>query len=257
MSVPAYLILSTPYAGRRGLCVDVCKNALADMKVRVLVAAQEPPSANEAALGELANVSVSRYASAEDALGQLGALAEGGFDAALFLANSANNLADEVENFKRAVDGGAVRLARVWSIIDCKLNLEFAKRAAPYFEALSHFADCVMFSQRGGVPNASVLELQDRFARQCKPHLMVLMDKFCRVANPMELVVEQARRISMLFDEFDPADELELDGDNLPDEPFSLERKPDPYLERLPAGVRKNPLPNLAAQAMQIHKNED
>jgi hypothetical protein len=37
--------------------------------------------------------------------------------------------------------------------------------------------------------------------------------------------------MSIYFDDYDPIDELELDEDTLPDEPFSIERKIDPYLE--------------------------
>ena len=58
----------------------------------------------------------------------------------------------------------------------------------------------------------------------------------------------------MLFDEYDPVDELDLDEDNLPDEPFSLERKPDPYLERLQNGLRKNPVRDVSEFALAAHK---
>ena len=50
----------------------------------------------------------------------------------------------------------------------------------------------------------------------------------------------------MLFEDFDPVDDLDIDEDNLPEEPFSLERKPDPYLEKLQNGLRKKPIPDLS-----------
>ena len=58
----------------------------------------------------------------------------------------------------------------------------------------------------------------------------------------------------MLFDEYDLEDELDLDEENLPEEPFSLERKPDPYLEKLQSGVRKNTIPNVSEFAKQAHQ---
>ena len=73
----------------------------------------------------------------------------------------------------------------------------------------------------------------------------------------MEMLVEEARRISMLFDEFDPVDELELDGENLPEEPFSLERKPDPYLVKLQNSMRANPIENPAQYALKAREMEN
>lgn len=257
MAIPAYLILSTPRAGRRALCLDACKNAFEGANVCAFIAEGEPPAPEDEELAKLGGVSVARYSGGEDALEKICALDEANVGIVLFLADSAGNLADEVESFKRIADAGKIRLARVWSIVDCKLNMVCAKKAEPYFDALSHFADCLLFSRRGGVPKNFTQALKDKYARDCRPHLMIDMDKFGRVENAMEIAEEQARRISMLFDEFDPADELDIDGDNLPDEPFSLERKPDPYLERTIGGARKNPVPELFADAMKIHENEN
>jgi hypothetical protein len=38
---------------------------------------------------------------------------------------------------------------------------------------------------------------------------------------------------------------MEFDEDNLPDEPFDLVVKPDPYFERLPSGVRRLQIPDI------------
>ena len=255
MAIPAYLILSTAFSGRRGLCVDVCKNALVNSSVAVFLSSNESSCADDDALSSLSNVKVVKYSSADDCLEKLSMC---DCEVVIYIADSSKNLADEVETFKTFVDSGVIRLARIWSIVDCKMNEKFTKDCSGYIEALSHFADCLLLSQRSGVSNASVNELISRFKKQCKPHLLVYMDKRNSVENPIELVVEETRRISMLFDEYDLEDELDIDEDNLPEEPFSLERKPDPYLEKLQNGHRKNPIADVSKFAIQTHiENEN
>ncbi len=232
----------------------MCKNAFSDCRVKVFVSSSEACCHDGAVLESLENVEVVKYGDAEDVLSNLSAP---DCDVVIYIANSSQNIADEVEAFKTIVDAGVVRLARVWSIVDCKMNEMFAKQCAGYIDALSHFADCLLLSQRSGVSNASVNELVARFKKQCKPHLLVYMDKRNAVTNPIELAIEETRRISMLFDEYDPADELDLDEENLPEEPFSLERKPDPYLEKLQNGHRKNPVADVSEYAKKAHSENE
>ncbi len=253
MAIPTYLILATPYSGRRGLCIDMCKNAFADCKVQVFVSANEPCCYDNSTLSTLENVELVRFKNSEESLEKISE----DCDVVIYVADSSRNIADEVEDFKMLVDSGKIRLARVWSIVDCKMNEMFGKQCSGYIDALSHFADCLLLSQRSGVSNASVNELLARFKKQCKPHLLVYMDKRNSVQNSLELSIEETRRISMLFDEYDPADELDIDEDNLPEEPFSLERKPDPYLEKLQNGHRKNPVADVFEFAKKAHTENE
>ncbi len=254
MSIQAYLILSSAQSGRRGLCIDVCKNAFENTNVKVFLADNEAPCNDDQILNNLPNVEVVKYSSSNDAFEKLVSLDQSSTDVIVYVANSAQNLADEIENFKSVVDTGKIKLVRVWSIIDCKLIEMFAKKVDVFVEALSHFADCVLLSQRSGVANAVVNELTSRFNKQCKPHIIVYMNKNNSVANVFELTIDEARRISMIFDEYDPIDDLDLDENNLPEEPFSLERKPDPYLEKYQNGQRKNPIPNISEFVNLAHK---
>jgi hypothetical protein len=65
------------------------------------------------------------------------------------------------------------------------------------------------------------------------------------VENAPLLLFPETRRASHAFDHFDPFD-VDLDEDeDLPDGPFALEQKVDPYFERLPSGHRKQPVPDL------------
>ena len=237
MATDTFLILGSQHSGRRALCADVCKNALAETKCAVFVSESEPPSKSD--LAALENVEVITYADASNISEKIPQETQCVF----VIADARQNLADFIEKFKELADSGALRLVRIWSVVDCAMRMREGAKMAPYFDALSHFADCVILGNRAGVPDTSVKELTDTFKKQCKPHLVVFADKFGRVKNPLELTIDETRRISMLFDEFDPVDELDIDEDNLPDEPFSLERKPDPYLERLLGGHRKISLP--------------
>ena len=60
----------------------------------------------------------------------------------------------------------------------------------------------------------------------------------------------------MLFDDIDPIDELDIDGDNIPDEPFDLQRKPDPYLQRAANGMRLKPVPDVSEIVRETRKLE-
>ena len=252
MSIPAYLVLGTSLSGRRGICADVCKNAFPECKVSVFISGNEQPCADDAQLASLENVSVVKYSN--NVSEKITELANSQTDVVIFVADAFENLADEIERFKQVSELGVIHLARIWAVVDCKMLEMFPKKVEGYVNALSHFADCMLFSQRSGVPNSVVSEITTRLQKECKPHLLVLVDKRNTVKNPIELTIEETRRISMLFDEYDLEDELDLDEDNLPEEPFSLERKPDPYLEKLQSGVRKNPIPNVCEFAKQAHQ---
>ena len=65
--------------------------------------------------------------------------------------------------------------------------------------------------------------------------------------NAPLLLFPEARRLSLIFEDIDPVDQLELDEENLPEEPFTLENKPDPYFERNLGGQRRKPVPEVSA----------
>ena len=252
MSIPAYLVLGTSLSGRRGICVDVCKNALPESKVAVFISENETTSDDDTLLASLENVSVVKYSTNTEE--KIAELANNGTEVVIFVADSSKNLADEIENFKALTELGVIHLARIWAVVDCKMLEMFPKKVEGYINAMSHFADCMLFAQRSGVANSVVKDLTSRLQKECKPHLLIYVDKRNMVKNPIELTIEETRRISMLFDEYDLEDELDIDEENLPEEPFSLERKPDPYLEKLQNGVRKNPIPNVVEFAKQAHQ---
>jgi hypothetical protein len=61
----------------------------------------------------------------------------------------------------------------------------------------------------------------------------------------VELVAGEPRRASLALDDLDAVDEMEFDEDNLPDEPFDLVRKADPYFARDASGRREILVPDI------------
>ena len=160
------------------------------------------------------------------------------------MADASKNLADEIEKFKAVCDAGVFRLVRILGFFDCALFAAAFEECAPFYDAMSHFCDVVILSNRGGVSGKAVNEIKKRYVQKCQPHTFALAMKNGELENPCMLLIDEPRRLTMAFDDFDPLDELELDEDTLPEEPFTIERKPEPYFERLENGARRNPILN-------------
>lgn len=258
MEIPAYFIIGTPTSGRRGIIKDAIEHGSLDGEFSIVfVSANEKPSNFDSSIAKAENAGIVKYADADDAVEKIAALDTSKISRVFFLADSTKNLADEVENFKALTDIGKIRLARIWAVADCSMAEKFPKETAKYFDMLSHFADCVLLSRRAGASNKSVDDLVAHWEKMRHPHLAEYVDKNFRTKNPIELLVDEARRITMIFDEFDPIDELEFDEENLPEEPFNLERKPDPYLLKLQNGMRANPVKNPAQYALKAREMEN
>ena len=238
----AYLILGTRNCGRRASLCDLISRGLGgEARAGVLISANEDSSEFDAPLAELAEVK--KYASCAEAA-ELAREFEGGADAVFYVADASKNLADEIEAFKEICDAGVFRLVRIFGFFDCSLYAAAFDECAPFYDAMSHFCDVVILSNRAGVSGKAVNEIKKRYVQKCQPHTFAPAAKNGALENPCMLLIDEPRRLTMAFDDFDPLDELELDEDTLPDEPFTIERKPEPYFERLENGARRNPIPN-------------
>ena len=259
MSIPTYLILGSPTSGRCGIARGIISSAVGDDEFcGVYVSENEVPTEFDKGIASAPNAGFMRYSSPEDAAKKIAALDEKKFTQILFIGDSTKSPADNVEDFSETLklSEGNARLARIWSVFDCSMYSMFPKETTPYFDALSHFADCVLLSRRSGVPNRDVENLKSRYEKMRHPHLFEMVDKNFQVKNPMEILVEEPRRISMFFDEYDPLDELDLDEENLPEEPFNLERKTDPYMERSRNGERLKEIPDVREFARMAREAE-
>lgn len=236
----AYLILGTRNSKRRAILCDLISRGLgAESRAAVFISENENPSEFDAPLSSLALVS--RYG--ENRI-ECARAVSGKSDAAFFVADASKNIADEIEAFKEICDAGIFKLIRIIGVFDCSLYGAAFDECAPFFDAMSHFCDAVLLSNRGGVSGKVVNEIKKRYKDECRPHTFQLAMKNGEVENPCMILIDETRRISMAFDEYDPLDELELDEDTLPDEPFTVEKKADVYLEKLDNGLRRKPILN-------------
>ena len=257
MSIPAYLILGSPTSGRCGVCADVIFKALGDDDFcGVFISKNETPTEFDRKIASAPIAGFVNYSDAEDARAKIAGLDESRFTHVFYIADSTKNMADEIEDFKKTVDCGKIRLARIWSVLDCATLARYPNECAPYADALAHFADCMLLSRRTGVPNREIDSIKSRYEKLCYPMKFELVNKRFEVSNPIELLIEEARRISMLFDDIDPVDDLDIDENNIPDEPFNLERKPDPYMQRAANGMRLKPIPDISEYARETREFE-
>lgn len=234
------MILGTRFSGRRAALLDlISRGVCGEPRVAVMLSESEGEGEFDSTIKNLAQFI--RYSSPENAREIVENLG-GGADVLFFVADSYRNLADSVEDFKKMCDAGIVRLVRIIGVFDCALYASDFDGLAGYFDAVSHFSDCVLLSNRSGVKGGDVNKIRKRYEAACAPHIFQLEMKDGRLENPAAILVDEARRLSMAFDDYDPLDELELDEDTLPEEPFSIEKKPDPYFERLENGARAKPV---------------
>lgn len=235
----AYLILGTPFCGRRASLCDLLERGLYGKSApAVLIAESEGVSEFDARLGGLAKVF--KYAD----FGNFPDMAD--CDVAFVMLDSRSDMVSQIEEFKRLCDGGAFRLVRILGFVDCSLYASAFDECADFYDAMSHFSDCLILSKRSGVSGKDVKKIQKRYLDMCRPHIFQTAMRDGKLENPSALLVDEARRISMAFDDYDPIDELELDEDTLPQEPFTIEKKNDIYFEKNEFGSRVKRVPSGA-----------
>lgn len=137
MSIPAYLILGSQTSGRCGVCADVIFKALGDDDFcGVFISKNETPTEFDKKIASAPIAGFVNYKDAEDAREKIAALDESRFTHVFYIADSTKNLADEIEEFKKTVDCGKIRLARIWSVLDCATVVRHPNECMPYADAL-------------------------------------------------------------------------------------------------------------------------
>ena len=132
-------------------------------------------------------------------------------------------------------------------MVDCRLALRAGKDLADYYKACIHFSDVAVLNRRENLPPSFDRDFKKPFEEECFPTIFETTKKG-KIANPDLTLLHETRRISLAFDnDRDVFDEMEFDEDNLPDEPFDIKLKGDPYFERDDRGNRRLPLPDIRA----------
>lgn len=235
-----YLVLGLPGAGRHEVVTNLIADGLETQAVSIYHAVDE---ASPTTMGP--NVTYLPYTFANGAF-DLGATPEPEQDpgTVFFLTDGRKNIIDQVEAFPAWLTMHGWEVSRVLLVMDCVLAMAH-EDVVLWHEACIHFTDCVLLNNRNVDTHKWAEQFQKKFHELRIPCQFFLVKKG-RVDNPLVVLFPEARRLTMIFDQFDAIDDLELDEENLPESPFSIERKPDPYFVRKPSGHREKFVPDVA-----------
>lgn len=245
MSKPlVYLILGPVDSGRRAIVADLMANGLDDDDRPALLV-----SPGESPLPELAQKrlkGVSNLLTGEWTLdhsqGRMEASVPEGATHVFFLSEGHSDPVEQLEALHAWLPTADAEMARVITVIDCKLGFEHPELKR-WYDACVHFSDVVLLSRREGVPNQWMNEFSARFKKQHMPCLLEFVKKD-EVQNPALVLEPQARRISMLFDDeeewakYDDGETDDLDGDD-------IMGGVDPYIQKLATGRRVKEIPDI------------
>lgn len=235
----AYIFLGTPDCGRRAIIADLIRDGL-DGETTIYIAESERDADAEKPLAGVPALTLRSWAFSEDGTIALGEPHDAG-DNAVFLTDGRDDPVDQLEAFAPLAKRLGWHVARVITIVDCAFA-SAVPASAEWFAACIHFSDTALLTNREKVSNKWLNEFKAPFAKACFPCTFELVKKN-RVENPARVLADNPRRMTMIFDEQDPIDDLEFDEDNLPEEPFDLVSAPDPYFETTDAGTRKIAVP--------------
>lgn len=235
-----YIFLGTPDCGRRAVLADLIRDGL-DGETTVYIAEPERNAEAEKPLADVPATVLRSWKFSDDGNGiDLGEPHDAG-DNAVFLTDGEDDPVDQIEALAALAKRLGWHVARVVTIVDCKLA-SAVPASADWFAACIHFSDTVLLTNRGNVFNAWVKEFVDGYKKECFPCLFEFVKKN-RVENPARVLDSTPRRMTMIFDEQDPIYDIEFDEENLPEEPFDLVAPTDPYLETTDSGDRKIVIP--------------
>lgn len=238
-----YLVLGLPGSGRHEIVQHLLEDGLPEARAVALYQAVgdgPAPAASHPAVTPVPYV----FADGHFTLAP-GATPPAEPDAVFFFLDGRASPIDQLEVLPAWLHARGWELARLLLVVHCGLAAAHPE-VALWHEAGVHFADCVLLNRRDGVSNFWIQEFRKQFSEARYPCHFALV-KNGRVDNAPLLLFPEARRLSLIFEDIDPVDQLELDEENLPEEPFTLENKPDPYFERNLGGQRRKPVPEVSA----------
>ncbi|MFZ9201809.1 MAG: hypothetical protein ACO23N_05215 [Opitutales bacterium] len=164
--------------------------------------------------------------------------------AAILVSDGRRSQVDQLEALIAATPVAGWRITRIICTVDLPL-LHQQAALTDWYMACLHFSDAAVLVGRAAVPNAWLSSFLERIRTESMPCLVVQLPKTGGLPNPAELIEGEPRRMSLVLDDLDAVDEMEFDEDNLPEEPFDLVRKTDPYFERDMHGRRVLGLPDI------------
>lgn len=230
-----YLVLGIPDSGRRDIIFDLIQDGITG-KEQVLYfrPEEEATSPFDEQIEALDTVHIVNWQlhDAKVKHGQINA-APGRI---IFLAPGTCDPADAAEAIKIWSDHNQCQVARIITVVHSAFLSENSAAQA-WFDACIHFSDIVLMNRRETVNNKWIKDFEMGYRKQFSPARFLFVKKG-RVANPLEVLEPEARRISLYFDELIPIEDDEFEDDEQPED-----TKPDKYIERLESGQRAYPVP--------------
>lgn len=250
-----YILLGTVGSGRREILADLIANGLMSVTSSADTSSASVPTSSSVRVylpGEFDATARAAFATGSGVEVLAWGIANGNLsldtpetapETVFIVADGTQNPVDQMEVLTALLSRLGWTVARVLTVVHCAL-LERQPALAEWFKACIHFSDVALLARRENVPNAWMKKFIDGHTEACNPCLLELVKKG-HATNAIRVLIPEARRLSMIFDDTDPLDDMEFDEDNLPEEPFDLVSKPDPYFERQLSGVRRIQLPDI------------
>ncbi len=241
MSAPIYIVLGLPESGRRDLVLDLVDNGLDKGTPVTLIHGEGVRSdlAQDRLLQKSYPVSVKTFKFKD---GKFSGLPEPDDKGVWFLLpDSREDLIDQMQALRDWFQKRNITPARILLTVHCALAAE-KPLAEEWHEAAVHFSDYVFLNRREGLAPDWIKAFEKKFKDLRIPARFERLKKGA-AKNPAMVLLPEARRMSLIFDDLDPIDTLEIDEDNLPEEPFDLTVKEDPYFERMRGGRRVKQVP--------------
>lgn len=257
-----YLVLGAPGSGRRAVLCDLLTDGLSPGD-RPLTALPDTEEASEWD-GRLGRVVRWSWGAGGFTL-EVPGLARGetaDFTHLFIVTDGRRDPVDQIESFRDWLRGRPADLARIITVVNCRLAHAHDPAIRPWFDACIHFSDVVLLASREGVPNKWMSDFQARYRDAFMPALFEFV-KQGRVKNPVMVLEPEARRLSQAFDEgsdlalareLAPGAEITF-TDEFGDEEEGGEESPqdadgespaEAYFERRQNGRRTIELPDLA-----------
>ncbi len=235
-----YLILGAAVSGRREVLSDLIEFGLGEAdRPAVLLSSAEWPAPADAKFPDAGCWTLGPENSVE---------AEFPPDAShvFILSDGRLNPVDQVEAWKTWLGERTIEVARVISVVNCRL-VEANPKLFAWYEACIFYSDVVLLNQRDNVPNKWIGDFKAKFEDRFYPCLFEFV-KDNRVKNPALVLAPVARRMSHVFDEQDWVAVDEEDDEDSAEDGDETEMKPaeDHYMERRNGGRRVHEIPNIA-----------
>ncbi len=232
-----YLVLGAAGSGRRTVLADLIEGGVAEGE-RALVLTSE----SEAGSFPVARTATWRWA--EDHV-EISPEVLGDCTHVFILTDGRRSPLDQIEAFKPWIEQTGGALARIITVVNCRLA-EQQPALAPWYDACIHFSDVVLLAHRDGVTNKWISDFQARYKDRFYPCLFEFV-KEGRVKNPPLLLEPETRRISHFFDapDWDALEDEDDDDAAETEEEVVLGEATDPYMERNAGGHRLKEIPDI------------